>query len=63
VAGWEAGKGRQVLGAVAQHRRKLGELPSEHPGDDVQLPLVLHGVLAWIEALGLELLEVRRLGS
>ena len=23
----------------------------------------LHGVLAWIEALGLELLEVRRLGS
>ena len=44
MAGREAGEGEQVLGAVAQHGLQLGELASEHPGDDVELVLYVGGV-------------------
>jgi len=55
---------RGHLGATM--RRAFPALHAETQGQDTLLQGVadqaaLHGVLAWIEALGLELLEVRRL--
>jgi len=57
---------RGHLGATM--RRAFPALHAETQGQDTLLQGVadqaaLHGVLAWIEALGLELLEVRRLPS
>jgi hypothetical protein len=54
---------RGHLGAAT--RRAFPALHAETQGQDTLLQGVadqaaLHGVLAWIEALGLELLEVRR---
>jgi hypothetical protein len=40
----EGGEGEQVLGAVAQHPLELGELPSQHPSDDVELVVDVGGV-------------------
>jgi hypothetical protein len=55
---------RGHLGATM--RRAFPALHAETQGQDTLLQGVadqaaLHGILAWIEALGLELLEVRRL--
>jgi hypothetical protein len=37
VADRERGEGQQLGSGVTQHPLELGELPSQHPGDDIQL--------------------------
>jgi hypothetical protein len=37
-------EGQQFFDRVAQHRLQLGELPSQHPGDHVQLLMNMGGV-------------------
>jgi hypothetical protein len=44
VADREAGEGQELFGVVAQHGLELGELPSQHAGDHVQLVVDMGGV-------------------
>jgi hypothetical protein len=37
-------EGQQLLGGVAGQRLQLGELPSRHPHDDIQLLMDVAGV-------------------
>jgi hypothetical protein len=40
----ETRESQQVVHRVAEHRLNLGQLPAEHPGDDVKLLLDVLGV-------------------
>jgi hypothetical protein len=44
VTGREAGEGEEVFGAIAEHDLELGELPTQHPGDDIELVVNVGGI-------------------
>jgi hypothetical protein len=44
VADREGGEGEQVGSGVTQHRLELGELASQHPGDDIKLIVDVGGI-------------------